>query len=210
MALHRVRDHDRLDGASNFIVWKARILSVLDRNCVKHFALKTIAVPVDPADNDRYEDAIARAKSIILDGVKDHTVPHIAEKNTAQEMWEALTKLYQHTSVQRKMILENQSWSYQMQKGKQIDIFLGRLKEIQDQLTSIGAMPDQELMVRTTLNLSCTKWGNGYEFSKWVWVRNVTPQILEMGKHNIYIYIYVCVCVCVCVCVYMYVCICIY
>ncbi len=83
-------------------------MSILDRNRVKHFALRTIAIPVDPADNDRYEDAIARAKSIILDGVKDHTVQRIAKKNTTQEMWEALTKLYQHTSVQRKMLIENQ------------------------------------------------------------------------------------------------------
>ena len=107
MALNGVRDQDRLDEASNFIVWKARILSVLDRNHVKHFALRMIAIPVDPADNERYKDAMARAKSIILDGVKDHIVPHIAEKNTTHEMWEALTKLYQHTSVQRKMLLEN-------------------------------------------------------------------------------------------------------
>ena len=91
MALHEVRDQDRLDGASNFAVWKARILSVLYRNCVKHFALKTIVIPVDPAENDKYEEAMARAKSIILDGVKDHVVPHIAEKDTTNEMWEALT-----------------------------------------------------------------------------------------------------------------------
>ena len=52
MALHRVRDQDRLDGASNFAIWKARILSVLDKNRVKNFALKIIAIPVDPNDNN--------------------------------------------------------------------------------------------------------------------------------------------------------------
>ena len=99
MSLHGVRDQDRLDGASNFAVWKARILLVLDRNCVKNFTLKVIAIPVDPSDNDRYEEAMARAKSIILDGIKDHVVPHIAEKETTFEMWEALKKIYHHTSV---------------------------------------------------------------------------------------------------------------
>lgn len=158
MALHGVRDQGRLDGASNFIVWMARILSVLDRNRVKHFALRTIVIPIDPADNDRYEDAIARAKSIILDEVKDHIVPHIAKKNTAQEMWEALTKLYQHTSVQRKMLLENPLQSYQMKKGDQINPFLGRLKEIWHQLTSIRATPNPELMVRTALNAVSEDW----------------------------------------------------
>lgn len=88
MAVNMVRDQDRLDGASNFVVWKARVLSVLNKNCVKHFTLRTIAIPVDSADNDKYEKAMARAKSIILNGVKDHVVPHIVEKDTANEMWE--------------------------------------------------------------------------------------------------------------------------
>jgi len=71
-----------------------------------------IAIPVDPADNDKYEEAMARAKIIIVDGVKDHVVPHIVEKEMTNEMWEALKKLYQHTSVQRRMLLENQLRSY--------------------------------------------------------------------------------------------------
>ena len=125
---------------------------MLNRNRVKNFALKVIAVPVDPSDNDRYEEAMARVKCIILDGVKDHVVPHITEKETTVEMWEALKNLYQHISVQRRMLLENQMRSYQMKKGQLIDTFLGGLNEIRDQLTAIGATQDQELMVRTTLN----------------------------------------------------------
>jgi len=100
MAVNGVRDQDRLDEASNFIVWKARILSILDRSRLKHLALNTIAIPVDLGKNEKYEEAMARAKSIILDGVKDHVVPHIAEKDMANAMWEALTKLYQHTSIE--------------------------------------------------------------------------------------------------------------
>ena len=56
------------------------------------------------------------------------------------------------------MLLENQLKSYQMQKGEQIDTFLGQLKEIQDQLTSIGATQDLELMVRTALNTVSEDW----------------------------------------------------
>lgn len=118
MALNGIRDQDRLYRASNFVVWKARILSILDRHRLKHFALKTIGIPVDPAENEKYEEAMARAKCIILVGVKDHVVPHIAEKDMANAMWEALMKLYQRTSMQRKMLLENQLRSYQMQKGE--------------------------------------------------------------------------------------------
>ena len=126
---------------------------MLDKNRVKNFALKVIAIPVDPNDNDKYEEVMARAKCIILDGVKDHVATHITKKETTIEMWEALKNLYQHTFVQRRMLLKNQMRSYQMRKGQSIDTFLGGLNEIRDQLTAIGVTPDQELMVRTTLNV---------------------------------------------------------
>lgn len=37
---------------------------------------------------------MVRAKSIILNGVKEHVVPHIAGKETTNEMWKAMKKLY--------------------------------------------------------------------------------------------------------------------
>lgn len=91
-----------------------------------------MAIPFDPLANERYEEAMAKAKCIILDGVKDHMVPHISEKETTKEMWDILKTLYQHISMQRKMLLENQLRSYQMHNGEQIYVFLGWLKEIHD------------------------------------------------------------------------------
>ena len=55
-------------------------MSILDRHRIKGFALRTMAIPVDPVANDSYGEAMAKAKCIIFDGVKDHVVPHIAEK----------------------------------------------------------------------------------------------------------------------------------
>ena len=108
MAASGLRDHDKLDGASNFVIWKARILSVLDEHRINHIIESTVAVPVDADSLKKYEEAQAKAKRLIMDGVKDHVVPHIAEKNTSHEMWTSLTTLYQGTSVQRRMLLENQ------------------------------------------------------------------------------------------------------
>ena len=45
-----------------------------------------------------------------------------------------------------------------MKKGQLIDTFLEELNEIRDQLTAIGATPDQELMVRTALNVVSEEW----------------------------------------------------
>jgi len=56
------------------------------------------------------------------------------------------------------MLLENQLWLYLMQKGEQIDHFLSRLQYILDQLASIGATLNQDLMVRTALNAVSKEW----------------------------------------------------
>lgn len=81
------------------------VAAILDKNCIKDYALKIVVVPVDVDPLKKYEEAQAKAKCMTLDGVKDHVIPHIVEKDTAKEMWEALTTLYKGTSVQRKMLL---------------------------------------------------------------------------------------------------------
>ena len=60
-------------------------------------------------------------------GVKDHIVPHIVEKNTTNEMWVALDTMYHGGFFQRRMLLENQMWLFQMMKGDEIDTFLFKL-----------------------------------------------------------------------------------
>ena len=47
MAMNGLRDQDRLGGASNFVIWKARILAILDKHRIKDYALKVVVEPVD-------------------------------------------------------------------------------------------------------------------------------------------------------------------
>lgn len=75
-------------------------MSILDKHCIKEYALKLVVVLVDADPLKKYEEAQAKAECMILGGVKDHVVPHNAEKDTTREMWEALTTLYQGSFVQ--------------------------------------------------------------------------------------------------------------
>ena len=132
MASHGLRDQDKLDGMSNFVIWRARILTVLDQYDIKDHAENVLVVPVDPNPLKKFKENQARAKHLIMDEVKDHVVPHIVGKNTTNEIWTASETMYQEGSVQRKMLLENQMWLFQMQKGEQINPFLFRLQTIWD------------------------------------------------------------------------------
>ena len=105
-----------------------------------------------------YKKDMAKAKRLILDGVRDHVVCHITGKGTAKEMWDALETLYQGFSEQRKMYLQEKMRSTRMQKGEHIDPFLAKLQESRDQLTTVGSTPQGIEMVRLALNSILDEW----------------------------------------------------
>ena len=98
MASNGLRDQDRLEGASNYVFWKSRIEFLLDEHDLKALIDSAVAKLLDAAHLRQFKKNMARAKRLILDGVKDHIVPHIAAKNTAREMWVGLEKQYQGSS----------------------------------------------------------------------------------------------------------------
>ena len=128
MAPHGLRDQDRLEGLSNFSVWKARILIVLEAYSLRYHAKQTLATPTDADLLRKHREAAGHAKRLIMDNIKDHIVPHVAEKKKTNEMWKALTSLYEGKSVQRRMLLEAQMRSFMMTKGEDIEHFLFRLQ----------------------------------------------------------------------------------
>ena len=67
---------------SNFAIWKARILSILEKYGIRDHAENVLAVPTNADALKKFNENQARAKRLIVDGVKDHVVPHIAEKKT--------------------------------------------------------------------------------------------------------------------------------
>jgi hypothetical protein len=105
MSISCIRFEGRLDGASNFGIWKEHILLSLEYG-LKEFAEKTIAVPTDAQQVEAHKKNDAKARRIILDGVKDHIVPHRSGLDTTRKMWEAIIKLYQNSNLNRKMVLK--------------------------------------------------------------------------------------------------------
>lgn len=91
-----------------------------------------VAVPQDANQLKEYKKEMANTKRLILDGIWDHIISHIATKGTTKEMWDTLSTLYQGTSKQQKMFLEEKMRCIRMQKGESIDPFLTRIQEVGD------------------------------------------------------------------------------
>jgi hypothetical protein len=86
MATFKLRFEDRLDGVSNYSPWQERIMLVLMQNDILEFANSIVAPPVDPKDLASHKLKDMKARRIILDGVKDHLIPHFSGKTTAMDM----------------------------------------------------------------------------------------------------------------------------
>ena len=79
---HGLRDQNRLDSVSNFVIWRARILLVLDEYDIKDNAMSVLVVLADPNPLEKFKNNQARTKRLIMDGVKDHVVPHVGRSRS--------------------------------------------------------------------------------------------------------------------------------
>jgi len=143
-----IRYEDRLEGISNYLQWKARMTAVLKENKLWAFVSTTVAPPVaDPIALDIHEVKEARTQRLLLDGVKDHLIPHLAEKLTAKGMWDTLKSLYENKNENRKMALKDKLHGTKMTRGENVASYLTRLRQIKDELSAVGeVIPDPELV----------------------------------------------------------------
>ena len=100
-----LRLEDRLDGAWNFVPWKARLVLILGENelwdeVVHNTTTNPIVVPAstDARALPAFNKKDIKARRIILDVVEDHVIPHISSKTRAYKMWDALTSLFQSSN----------------------------------------------------------------------------------------------------------------
>jgi hypothetical protein len=146
-----LRMEDRLQGAKNFVTLKERVTMVLDVNDVLDRVDDKVAAPTDAAALVTWKKGEAKAKSILLDGVKDHIIPHLTGKKSAKEMWAALNDLYQSKNENRVMVLRERLRSTKMVKGEGVVHYLTRLTQIRDELGAVGEKNEETELVCVAL-----------------------------------------------------------
>jgi hypothetical protein len=157
-----LRVEDRLDRTVNFGAWKERMILLLQESelwdIVKNSTTNPVNVPTNATLLAAYTKKSIKAKKIILDAIKDHLISHVTGKVNAYEMWESLTKLYQSTNENRKMVLREKPKSIKMTKTENVVTYLTRLTQVRDELEAVEeAIADSEL-VRTALNGVFKQW----------------------------------------------------
>jgi hypothetical protein len=79
-----VRAEDRLEGASNFNVWKLWISNILQEHELEQFVTSVIEEPTTNAGRAAFRKSQAKAKRIIFDSVKDSIMPAMTSLMTSK------------------------------------------------------------------------------------------------------------------------------
>jgi hypothetical protein len=149
---------DKLEGVDNFHAWKYRIAFILEENDLARFIKEDVPEPTDAAAKEKHQKDTIRAKIIIADSIKDHLIPQVASKKTPNEMFDALTRMYEGKNINRKMNLRTQLKSTRMQKGETIHEYFSRISQFKEQLEAIGDTLDEDELIMTTLNGLTRPW----------------------------------------------------
>ena len=77
-----------LKGSSNYIAWKDRMEAVIEDNGLKEFIEKDVPKPdvADATNLDAWRKKVAKARRILLEGVRDHIVSSLHGKATPYAM----------------------------------------------------------------------------------------------------------------------------
>ena len=159
-----LRTEDRLDGAANFVSWKARILLVLRENelweeIVRNTTANPITIPpTDAVLLAAFNKKYIKSMRIILYVVKDHVIPHISAKDHAHEMWTTLTGLFASTNENRKMVLREKLKNIKMVKVEACMTYLTRISKVRDELATVGVVVPSAELVQIALNGVSQPW----------------------------------------------------
>jgi hypothetical protein len=152
MASSSVKAEDRLEGASNFNAWKARVFNILEESDLDELVTRVMEEATSNARREAYKKRQAKAKRVIFDLVKDIMMPFIAHLRTTKECFDALANLYEKKDPTQKMTLKKQIRTLKMGKDETIFAFFSKIAQTRDHLAAIGVEVDDDDLVQTTVD----------------------------------------------------------
>jgi hypothetical protein len=125
--VNTLKIEDKLEGATKFWAWKARVLLILEENDLNEYIEGEFVAPTNPKELRAHKKKEVKSKRVLLESVKDHLIPHIAEKISDREMYVSLVGLYQNENTDRKLHLKHH---LQVVKMSSEDTFVNYLMKI--------------------------------------------------------------------------------
>ena len=158
MTTPSVKSEDRLEGASNFNTWKARVLNILEESDLDDLVTRVVEEPTTAQGRATFKKKQAKAKQVIFDLVKDNLMAVLAPLRTAKECFDALANLYEKKAPTQRRVLKKQLRSVRMEKDEKVATFFSKIAQIRDQLLAIGDKVEDNDLVQTVFDGLPTTW----------------------------------------------------
>ncbi|KAH9659037.1 Integrase catalytic domain-containing protein [Citrus sinensis] len=88
--------------------------------------------------DDKWNEVDGNAISDLHLALADGVLSSVAEKNTAKEIWDTLTKLYEAKSLHNKIFLKRKLYTLRMAESTMVTDHINTLKTLFSQLTTLG------------------------------------------------------------------------
>jgi hypothetical protein len=135
--MNSMKFENKLDGASNFRVWKTMIDLILAKNKVLDIVKGKIVKPEfeegkekepqNVAAMGKFKDVDINAMSIIVDSIKDHLIPYISHLDSSKKMYDALTNLFSVRNIGQVISLKNELCDMKMNEDENIASYFVRI-----------------------------------------------------------------------------------
>ena len=122
-----VQKEDRLEGSSNSIVWKMRVMNILQELDLVHFVTSEPNEPFTEEEKVTFRKSQARARRIIFDSVKDSVMTVMTSLMSPKQCMDALTQLYEKSTTSHKRFLKHQLKYLKMEKGDSVGAFCSKI-----------------------------------------------------------------------------------
>ena len=130
----------------------------MEENHLQDHVKKSHSKAREVEENAKHKKNEAKAKRILIDSIKDHLIPHVAELKAAKELYDALVGLFQSDNASTKLALRHQLRSIMMSRSDSIVSYLRRVSQLRDELGVIGDTIDDAELVTATLNGFSSSW----------------------------------------------------
>lgn len=154
-----VKKEDKLEGSSNFHVWKIRVMNILQENELSHFVNSESVEPTSTTGQATFLRNQAKAKRIIFDSVKDNIMSVMTSLMTPKQCMDALTQLYEKSATNQKRTLKHKLKYLKMEKGESVGTFCSKIAQIRDQLRVLNIKVDDDDLVQVIYDGLPASWG---------------------------------------------------
>jgi hypothetical protein len=138
---------DRLEGTTNFNVWKLWITNILQEHDLEQYVTTVVEETTNNAGREAFRKSQEKAKRIIFDSAKDNIMPAMTLLMTAKDCMDTLVNMYEKQAPIQKRTLKHKIKYLNVEKGESMASFCSRIAHIKDHLLVTGVTVDDDDLV---------------------------------------------------------------